>query len=69
MIEQYLQVALEFVKEIWFYLNSQFGLEETEAFNFIQPYLIQLQGNPTYIGIAFASLVLIPYGLYKVKSI
>jgi len=68
MIEQYLQVALEFVKEIWFQLNSQFGLEETEAFNFIQPYLLQLQDNPTYIGIAFASLALIPYGLYKVRS-
>jgi hypothetical protein len=69
MIEQYLQVALEFVKEIWFQLNSQFGLEETEAFKFIQPYLLQLLDNPTYMGIAFASLVLIPYGLYKVSSI
>jgi hypothetical protein len=69
MIEQYLQVALEFVKEIWFQLNSQFGLEETEAFKFIQPYLLQLQDNPTNMGIAFASLVLVPYGLYKVRSI
>jgi hypothetical protein len=69
MIEQYLQVALEFIKEIWFQLNSQFGLEETEAFKFIQPYLLQLQDNPTYMGIAFASLVLVPYGLYKVRSI
>jgi hypothetical protein len=69
MIEQYLQVALEFVKEIWFQLNFQFGLEETEAFNFIQPYLLQLQDNPTYMGIAFASLVLLPYSLYKVRSI
>jgi hypothetical protein len=69
MIEQYIQVALDFVKEIWFQLNSQFGLEETEAFNFIQPYLLQLQDNPTYMGIAFASLVLVPYGLYKVKRI
>jgi hypothetical protein len=69
MIEQYLQVALEFFKEIWFQLNSQFGLEETEAFNFIQPYLLQLQGNPTYIGIAFAFLVLVPYALYKVRNI
>ena len=69
MIEQYLQVALEFVKEIWFQLNSQFGLEETEAFKFIQTYLLQLHDNPTYIGIAFASLVLVPYGLYKVRSI
>jgi hypothetical protein len=69
MIEQYLQVALEFVKEIWFQLNSQFGLEETEAFKFIQPYLLQLQDNPKYMGITFASLVLVPYGLYKVRSI
>jgi hypothetical protein len=69
MIEQYLQVALEFVKEIWFQLNSQFGLEKTEVFKFIQPYLLQLQDNPTYIGIAFASLVLVPYGLHKIRSI
>jgi hypothetical protein len=69
MIEQYLQVALEFVKEIWFQLDSQFGLEETEAFEFIHPYLLQLQENPTYMGIAFAGLVLVPYGLYKVRSI
>jgi hypothetical protein len=69
MIEQYLQVALEFVKEIWFQLDSQFGLEETEAFKFIHPYLLQLQDNPTYMGIAFAALVLIPFGLYKVRSI
>ena len=69
MIEQYLQVALEFVKEIWFQLDSQFGLEETEAFKFIHPYLLQLQDNPTYMGIAFAALVLVPFGLYKVRSI
>jgi hypothetical protein len=69
MIEQYLQVALEFVKEIWFQLDSQFGLEETEAFKLIHPYLLQLQDNPTYIVIAFAALVLVPFGLYKVRSI
>jgi len=69
MIEQYLQVALEFVKEIWFQLDSKFGLEETEAFEFIQPYLLQLQDNPTYMGIAFAVLFLVPFGLYKVRSI
>ena len=69
MIEQYLQVALEFVKEIWFQLDSQFGLEETEAFKFIHPYLLQLEDNPTYTGIAFAALVLVPFGLYKVRSI
>jgi hypothetical protein len=69
MIEQYVQVGLEFIKEIWFQLNSQLGLEETEVFKFIQPYLLQLQDNPIYIGITFASLVLVPYGLYKVRSI
>jgi hypothetical protein len=69
MIEQFLQVALEFVKEIWFQLDSLFGLEETEAFKFIHPHLLQLQDNPTYIGIAFAVLVLVPFGLYKVRSI
>ena len=69
MIEQYLQVALEFFKEIWFQLDSLFGLEETEAFKFIHPYLLQLQDNPTYMGIAFAALVLVPFGLYKVRSI
>ena len=69
MIEQYLQVTLEFFKEIWFQLDSQFGLEETEAFKFIHPYLLQLQDNPTYMGIAFAALVLVPFGLYKVRSI
>jgi hypothetical protein len=69
MIEQYLKVALEFVKEIWFQLNSQFGLEETEAFKIIQPYLLQLQDNPNYMGIAFASLFLAPYGLYKLRDL
>jgi hypothetical protein len=69
MIEQYLQIVIEFAKETWFQLNSQFGLEETEAFKLIKPYLLQLQDNPTNIGIAFASLVLIPYGLYKMRSI
>jgi hypothetical protein len=69
MIEQYLQVAIEFIKEIWFQLDSQFGLEETESFKFIHPYLLQLQDNPMYMGIAFASLVLVPFGLYKVRNI
>lgn len=68
MIEQYLQIALEFVKEIWFQLDSKFGLEETEAFKFIKPYLLQLQDNPTYMGIAFAVLILVPFGLYKIRS-
>lgn len=68
MIEQYLQIAIEFLKEIWFQLDSKFGLEETEAFQFIKPYLLQLQDNPTYMGIALAALVLIPLGLYKIRS-
>ncbi|MEK9629522.1 MAG: hypothetical protein VW455_10945 [Nitrospinota bacterium] len=68
MIEQYLQIALEFLKEIWFQLDSKFGLEETEAFKFIKPYLLQLQDNPTYMGIAFAVLILVPYTFYKIRS-
>lgn len=65
MIEQGLRVVLDFIKEIWSQLDSQFGLEETEAFKFIRPSLLQLQDNPTYMGIAFAALVLVPFGLYK----
>ena len=68
MIEQYLQIAIEFLKEIWFQLDSRFGIGETQAFQFIKPYLLQLQNNPTYLGFAFASLVLIPFGLYKIRS-
>tara|TARA_B100000686_G_scaffold178031_1_gene184946 strand:+ start:1283 stop:2566 length:1284 start_codon:yes stop_codon:yes gene_type:complete len=68
MIEQYLQVAIEFLKEVWFQLDSRFGIGETQAFQFIKPYIFQLQDNPTYLGIAFASLALIPFGLYKIKS-
>ncbi len=69
MIEQFLQTALEFLKEIWFQLNSQFGLEDTEAFKSLKPYLLQLQDNPTYMGISLAALFLVPYGLIKVRSI
>ena len=69
MIEQYLQVALELFKEIWFQLDSILGLEETEAFKLIKPYFLELQDNPTYMGIAFAMLTLIPLGLYKARSI
>ena len=68
MIEQYLQTALEFFKEIWFQLNSRFGLEDTEAFKFLKPYLIQLQDNPLYMGISLAALFLVPYGLIKIRS-
>ena len=69
MVEQYLQTALEFFKEIWFQLNSRFGLEDTEAFKFLKPYLIQLQDNPLYMGISLAALFLVPYGLIKIRSI
>ena len=69
MIEQYLQVGLELFKEIWFQLDSILGLEETAAFKLIKPYFIELQDNPTYMGIAFAMLTLIPLGLYKARSI
>ncbi len=69
MIEQFLQTALEFFKEIWFQLDSQFGLEDTEAFKFLKPYLIQLQDNPLYMGISLAALFLVPYSLIKIRSI
>ena len=68
MIEQYKQIAIEFLKEIWFQLDSIFGLEETAAIQFIKPYFLQLQDNPTYMAIALAALVIIPFGLNKVKS-
>ena len=69
MIEQFLQTALEFFKEIWFQLNSRFGLENTEALKFLKPYLIQLQDNPLYMGISLAALFLVPYSLIKIRSI
>jgi len=69
MIEQFLQTALEFFKEIWFQLDSQFGLEDTEALEFLKPYLIQLQDDPLYTGISLAALFLVPYGLIKIRSI
>ena len=69
MIEQFLQTALEFFKEIWFQLDSQFGLKDTEAFKFLKPYLIQLQDDPLYMGISLAALFLVPYGLIKIRSI
>ena len=64
MIEEYLQVALEFFKEIWFQLNSILGLEETAAFKLIKLSLFELQGTPTYMVIAFAMLILILLGLH-----
>ena len=69
MIEQYLQVAIEFIKEIWFQLNTMFGLEETQAFKVLKPYLLQVQNNRIYMAIAIALLILLPYGIYKVLSI
>ena len=69
MIEQYLQVAIEFIKEIWFQLNTMFGLEETQAFKFLKPYLLEVQNNSTYVVIAIALLILVPFSIYKVISI
>ena len=69
MIEQFLQTTLEFVKEIWFQLDSRFDLENTEAFKLLKPYLIQLQDNLLYMGISAAALFLVLYALTKVKSI
>jgi len=68
MIEQYLQVAIEFIKEIWFQLNAMFGLEETQAFKVLKPYLLQVQNNRAYMVIAIALLILIPFSIYKVIS-
>ncbi len=69
MIEQFLQTALEFIKEIWFQLDSRFGLENTETFKFLKPYLTQLQDNPLYMGIPLAALFMVPYALIKFRSI
>ena len=68
-IEQYLQLAIQFIEEIWLQLNTMFGLEETQAFKFLKPYLLQVQDNPTYMGIAIALMALLPYSLYKIISI
>lgn len=69
MIEQFLQTALEFFKEIWFQLDSRFDLQNTEVFKFLKPYLTQAQDNPLYMGIAVAALFLVPYALIKARSI
>ena len=69
MIEQYLQVAIEFIKEIWFQLNTIFGLEDTQAFKFLKPYLLEVQNNSTYMVIAIALLILVSFSIYKVISI
>ncbi|MBC8286414.1 MAG: hypothetical protein H8E42_02960 [Nitrospinae bacterium] len=69
MIEQFLQTALGFIKEIWFQLDSRFDLENAEAFKLLKPYLIQLQDNPLYMGASLAALFLVPYALIKVRSI
>ena len=69
MIEQYLQVALELFKEIWFQLDSILGIEETETFKLIKLYFLELQDNITYMGIALAMLTLIPLVLHKARSI
>jgi len=69
MIEPYLQAALEFLKEIWFQLDSILGLEETETFKLIKLYLLELQDTPIYIAIVFSMLILITLGLYKATGI
>ncbi len=69
MIEQFLQSAKEFFEEIWFLLDSRFGLEDAEAFKFLKPYLTQFQDNPLYIAISLTALFMVPYGLIKVRSI
>ena len=68
MIEEYLQVIIEFLKEVWFQLDSMFGIGESQAFQSIKPYLLLLQNNPVYLGVTFASLIFIPLGLYKIRS-
>ena len=68
MIEQYLQFAIQFIEEIWLKLNTMFGLEETKAFKFLKPYLLQVQDNPTYMGIAITLMALLLYSLYKIIS-
>ena len=68
-IEQYLQFAIQFIEEIWLQLNTMFGLEETQAFKFLKPYLLQVQDNPTYMGIAITLMALLLYSLYKIISI
>ncbi len=50
-------------------LNSQFGLENIEAFKFLKSYFTQLQSNPLHMGIALAAFFLIVYGLVKINSI
>ena len=68
-IKQYLQLAIQFIKKIWLQLNTMFGLEDTQVFKFLKPYLLQVQDNPTYMGIAIALMALLPYSLYKIISI
>lgn len=68
MVQQFFQTALEFLKEIWFQLNSLFGLENTEAFIFLKGHLLQIQDNPLYMGISIAALFLVSFTLYKVRS-
>jgi len=46
-----------------------FGLEETQAFKFLKPYLLQVQNNRAYMAIAIALFLLIAYSIYKVISI
>ena len=67
-IEQFLQTALEFSKEIWSQLNPLLGIENSAAFKIIQPYLVKLQENPLYSGLALSAFFLLPLLLIKAKS-
>ena len=68
MVQQFLQTALEFLKEVWFQLNSRLGLENTEAFIFLKGHLLQIQGNLRYMGISIVALFLVSFTIYKIRS-
>ena len=69
MIEKILQAILEFFKEVWFQLDALFGLRDTKVFAMLQPYLMQLEKKPLLIATLLVALFLLPYGLFKVRSI
>jgi hypothetical protein len=69
MIEHFTQMALEFMKEIWFQLDSRFDLKNTDTFEFVKPYLIQLQESPTYLWTFLATLFLVPYSFIKIRNL
>ena len=59
MIEQYLQVALELFKEIWFQLDSILGLEETEAFASVEA--VENSVNMSYESIEIPAFTLFAF--------